>query len=242
MTNIKLTTKQFIEKSIKIHGGRYDYCKVDYKTTGRKVEIICKIHGIFNQTPNTHLKGHGCPSCGGTHKLFIEEFIKKSKEVHGDKYDYSKANYKNCRSKVKIICVQHGIFLQEVDNHMRGQGCPKCTHHISKPEMEFLDYLQIPDTEENRQKYIKPYKVDGIDYKTNTIYEFFGDYYHGNPNKFNKNYIHPKRRKTFGELYENTIKKLNVLKHLGYQIKYIWESDWKKYKNGIVKQPNIISF
>ena len=52
--------------------------------------IICTEHGEFWQTPNRHLANHGCPKCGGNEKLTCEEFIKRSKEIHGDKYDYSK--------------------------------------------------------------------------------------------------------------------------------------------------------
>jgi hypothetical protein len=238
--NEKSTSEKFIINSIKVHGNKYDYSKVDYKTVGKKVEIICQKHGEFFQTPNSHLKGRGCFYCGGTYKLLSEEFVEKSKKIHNDKYEYFKMDYKNCREKVNIICPVHGRFLQEPGNHMQGQGCPKCTHHISKPEIEFLNYVNVPDTEENRQKYIKPYKVDGI--IGNVIYEFLGDYYHGNPQKFNKTDAHPSKKTTFGELYENTIKKLKHLKNSGYTVKYIWESDWKRFKLGVDVIPDIITF
>lgn len=54
----------FIEKSNKIHNSKYVYDKVEYKRWDIKVDIICKIHGVFRQTPNSHLSGAGCPSCG----------------------------------------------------------------------------------------------------------------------------------------------------------------------------------
>ena len=81
--------------------------------------------------------------------------------------------------------------------------------------------------------------MDGIDYSTNTIYEFLGDFYHGNPEKFNPDNYNKICHKTFKELYENTFNKLNKLKELGYNVKYIWENDWYKFKKEKTPTPNI---
>ena len=72
------------------------------------------------------MKGVGCPRCGGTKQLDNKEFIKKAVLRHGKKYDYSLVNYKNSKSKVIIICHQHGKFLQTPDNHLQGKGCDRC--------------------------------------------------------------------------------------------------------------------
>src|SRR5574344_832185 len=88
-----MNTKNFIEKAKKVHGNKYDYSLVDYKNAETKIKIICPIHGIFEQKPKNHLAGYGCPECGGAKKLSTEEFIKRAKEAHGDKYDYSKTVY-----------------------------------------------------------------------------------------------------------------------------------------------------
>lgn len=53
-------------------------------------------------------------------------FIEKAKEIHGDKYDYSKVSYSKVTDKVCIICPEHGEFWQEARQHYKGQGCPKC--------------------------------------------------------------------------------------------------------------------
>lgn len=116
----------FIEKANQIHNNKYDYSKVEYKSGSKKVCIICPEHGEFWQTPNNHLANHGCPDCSGRGKLSTEKFIKKAKEVHGDKYDYSKVNYINSSSKVEIICPKHGSFWQQANSHLRGTGCPQC--------------------------------------------------------------------------------------------------------------------
>jgi hypothetical protein len=238
--------KEFEQKSKLKHENKYKYDLVNYVGRNKKVYIKCSKHGIFKMTPNAHLQGQGCPKCGiesrtklqsKTNEQFKLEVIKKWGNSHG--YDY--INYVNNTTKVNIECFKHGIFEITPKNYLNGHSCPKCIYRISKPETEFLDYLKIPDVKESRQKYIKPYKVDGYDDKTNTIYEFLGDYWHGNPNKFNGKNIHPKRKISYDKLREKTFKKLKKLKSLGYNVKYIWQDDWNKFKRGTEKIPNIIS-
>ena len=124
------TTNQFITDAIQIHGDIYNYSKVKYKNAGEKIIIICKEHGDFLQTPNNHLNGQGCIKCAGCYKSNTEEFITKAKkiEIHRDKYDYSKVEYKSAMEKVIIICKvqEHGEFEQTPNNHLNGQGCYKC--------------------------------------------------------------------------------------------------------------------
>jgi len=134
----RLTQNEFIEKTKKIHGNIYDYSKAQYKTGNDKVTIICKEHGEFEQMASTHLSGSGCKYCGiklqsDKHKKNTDYFIDKAKEVHGDKYDYSKVQYKTMHDKVTIICKEHGEFEQNTQNHLNGQGCPQNRYNkISK--------------------------------------------------------------------------------------------------------------
>ena len=106
----------FIQKAHKIHGDKYDYCKVEYVNNNTKVCIICPIHGEFWQTPNHHLSGQGCPKCSGNVKKTTEQFIAKAKEIYGDRYNYSKVKYINAKTKVCIICPTHGEFYIRPDN------------------------------------------------------------------------------------------------------------------------------
>jgi rubrerythrin len=127
----KLTTYEFIEKAKKVHGDKYDYSKVEYVNSRTKICIICPQHGEFWQTPNAHLMKEGCPKCKGENvskgnRHTTNEFIEKAKKVHGDKYDYSKVDYKNNSTKVCIICPIHGEFWQTPANHLQGCGCPIC--------------------------------------------------------------------------------------------------------------------
>ena len=127
LKNIKrLTTSQFIEKAKEIHGDKYDYSKANYIDSKTKICIICPIHGEFWQIPNVHINGHGCPKCSHRYAYTTEEFIEKAKEIHGDKYDYSKVEYVNNKTKVCIICPIHGEFWQKPDAHLQGQGCNLC--------------------------------------------------------------------------------------------------------------------
>ena len=125
------TTSEFIKGSKEVHGDKYDYCKVDYKDNKTKVCIICPDHGEFYQSPSSHLRGQGCPRCGGTGKLTTENFIIRSRLIHCDRYDYSKVDYKNSATKVCIVCSEHGEFYQTPKDHLRGYICPKCSNIIS---------------------------------------------------------------------------------------------------------------
>lgn len=71
-------------------------------------------------------------------KLTTYEFIKRAKEVHGDVYDYSFVNYLDCKSKVKIICFEHGVFEQQPTRHLIGNGCPICKGGVKINKDEFI--------------------------------------------------------------------------------------------------------
>lgn len=148
----RLTTEEYIKKARQKHGNRYDYSKTVYVRSRDKVTIICPKHGQFEQQAASHLMGSGCPVCqkewsvkhktnhaAATRKargMTTEEWIRRAKEIHGDKYDYSQTVYVNSRTDVTIICPKHGPFTQKADSHLRGCGCKKCgqesENHIGK--------------------------------------------------------------------------------------------------------------
>lgn len=133
----KLTTEEFIKKAREVHGDKYDYSKVEYVKSKAKVTIICPEHGEFLQTPQKHLYGQGCPKCGHKSELTTEEFIKKAREVHGDKYDYSNVEYVDAKTNVCIICKQHGVFWQRPSHHTAGRGCKKCATEVNADKLRF---------------------------------------------------------------------------------------------------------
>ena len=121
----KLSLDDFINRSIKRHGYKYDYSKVDYKNKDSKVIIICPEHGQFEQIANNHMRGKGCAKCKPNYKLSQKDFIDKSILIHDGYYDYSKVNYVRNKDKVTIICPKHGEFEQEANSHLQGIGCKK---------------------------------------------------------------------------------------------------------------------
>lgn len=118
-----MTLKDFITKAREIHRDKYDYSKVVYVDGKTKVCIICPEHGEFWQSPANHLLGMGYPKCEqiAIDKLkqsIVENFLKKARLVHGDKYDYSKVEYVNGSTKVCIISPELGEFWQTPIEHI----------------------------------------------------------------------------------------------------------------------------
>ena len=133
------TTAEFISKAKAIHGKKYNYSKVEYVNSKTKILITCSKHGDFLQSPDKHLMGNGCIRCGYEkvwNKDDSESFINKAKKIHGDKFDYSRVNYVNSKTKVAIICLKHGEFSQEPSSHLMGAGCKKCATEITSNKLD----------------------------------------------------------------------------------------------------------
>ena len=137
-----MKTEEFIKKAKFVHGDKYDYSLTKYINYATKIDIICSVHGIFHQNIGTHLNGYGCSKCSGTYKKTTEDFIRESKKIHGNKYDYSITEYKDCRHKINIICPIHGIFSQDPNSHLRGWGCRKCSGNDNKTSNDFIRMSQ----------------------------------------------------------------------------------------------------
>jgi hypothetical protein len=229
----------FIKTSNIVHNKKYDYSKFIYENNRTHGIVICPTHGEFLQTPTDHLAGKECKKCcHEQRRTSKKEFIKRASTLHKNKYDYSAVTYgNNNQEKVIIKCPIHGKFLQSPNKHLSGRGCRKCgreknlQNFISKKETEFLNHIKLE--KQNRQKYVNGYHVDGYDPQTNTIYEFLGDYWHGNPSKFSSEKVNFHVNKTFGELYRITFQRLSILKN-NKIVKYIWERDWDTF----VQNPN----
>lgn len=200
----KLTTEEFIQRTIIVHKYRYSYLKTNYINNRTKIVITCYDHGDFLQTPNNHLMGNNCPVCGRKkqiektkisneefiiqlnkilpsitplekyknynlkilvkdslnivykttpasllHGIFpsilsalnpITAFIIKSKNIHNNKYDYSKTQYINSVKKVIIICPVHGEFQQTPVSHLQGHSCFTCTERTGWKRNEWIQY------------------------------------------------------------------------------------------------------
>ena len=134
----RLTTKEFIDKARAVHGDRYDYSTVNYVSAKKKVIVVCPEHGEFLQQPSNHLMGNGCPTCGGRAPVSTESFIAKARNIHGERYDYSRVDYVAAIKAVIIICPEHGEFSQRPANHLSGKGCRKCGGNAPLAHAEFI--------------------------------------------------------------------------------------------------------
>ena len=236
--NQKMTKKQFIQKAKKIHGDKYDYSEVEYKGNKIKICIICPEHGEFWQRVDDHLNGKGCSKCAGRIKT-TDDFIKKARKVHGDKYDYSKTNYIKSNIKICIICPEHGEFWQTPNDHLDNHGCPKCNQ--SKLEKEIEQFLKDKKINFEPQKHFKWLGKQSLDFylpEYNTAIECQGEQHfkpvkhfggmkrHNYTVKCDKKkkalceknnimllyYTHHKTDANYDNIYYNKIHLLNVLK------------------------------
>ena len=222
------TSEEFIEKAREIHGDKYDYSKVEYQGIYKKVSIICPEHGEFWQVAHDHLKGAECQKCANIKRKLgrlssTEEFIEKAIEVHDNRYDYSKVNYINNRTKVCIICPEHGEFWQTPDMHLLGQGCPICGFRLSNTENEIYDYCKslYIFTEQSNRKVIQPYELDIYIPIFNYAIEYNGLVWHSNKYKTNKKYH---------------LNKLNLCKEKGIKLLQIFEDEYLYHKDIVLNK------
>jgi hypothetical protein len=168
---LRNTIDNVISKFNIIHNNKYDYSLINYKNTNTPIDIICEKHGIFKQTPKTHLNGHGCRKCYNekTSKKLLDDketFISKASKYHGNKYDYSFVQYVNSHTKVKIRCSVHGIFEQLPYVHIQSSGCPICKE--SKGEKIIRNFL-----DENKIMYIRQKTFKDCKYKYLLLFDFY---------------------------------------------------------------------
>lgn len=123
----KIDRFKFFEK---VKNTNYNFSNTVFINMQTPIEVECMEHGMFTILPTNMLyKNEGCKYCGiekmsKTKSLTREEFIDKANKVHNFKYDYSLVEYKNNKTKIKIICKKCGnIFEQLPCNHLKGFGC-----------------------------------------------------------------------------------------------------------------------
>jgi hypothetical protein len=133
----KKDTSFFIKKAKKIFGNRYDYSITKYEHSLKKVDIICKKHGIFKIKPSNHINNkQGCSFCGieatsQASRKGLDSFLDEIRsKPNFDKYDFSNISCFNNRnhSKIKCVCKKHGEYNTTPRNVIRSNffGCKKC--------------------------------------------------------------------------------------------------------------------
>lgn len=167
----KKDTKQFIKDAKEEHGDRFTYNKTKYVNNRAKVIITCRIanHGDFEQTPKDHLRGTGCPICGGNQKKTTEIFISEASNEHQGRYTYENANYTGNHDLVIITCPDHGDFEQSAISHLRGHGCSKCRDEFNRINQAMTTEEFIGRSKENQNYEYTYEKVNYVNYRTKVI-------------------------------------------------------------------------
>ena len=229
-----------------MHGNKFKY-HTKYTGCHDYLTIECENGHIFDQSATSHLSGKGCPKCAvkinaDKQRLTKEDFLKKAAEVWGnDKYNYH-SDYTGCKNHLNIECKKHKKHFRQIPSgHLKGyEGCVSCSKGFSyskigckwiEEEMKKNNIsIQYALSDGGEFKPIKDKEIfcDGFCEETNTIYEFHGDYWHGNPSKYNQYDINPTTKKKYGTLFIDTCMREKILLDAGYKYKCIWESVYRQ--------------
>ena len=243
-----------IEKLLKIgkeiHGDTINYDRVKPEhIENNKSKIPLKCNKCKYEWDHTTIHSHinqkaGCPDCSGKNPWTLEKLLIKGKEVHGDTINYSRVKPEHIRGKYSNIPLQCNKCQHEwtttIGSHINGKtGCPVCSrkNQYSKISIEWLESIEKLENiiirkatsveGEFRIPSLNPgyyYSFDGYCATTNTVYEFHGDYWHGNPIKYDPGDINKTLNKTYGELYRKTLERENYIRSLGYNLIVKWET------------------
>lgn len=219
----------------------------------KRARFLCDEHGEWETPIKVVAKmGCGCPKCGdkiGSEKQIMSnaEFIKRCQAKYPDMFIYDRTQYAKYKDYVTITCKKHGDF-QTTPRWLLGNkvtyGCPTCADingrasNCSKVQIEWLHHMEkeLNCTIQhmyNGGEYIittgeSQFKADGYCHETNTVFEFHGDFWHGNPNVYPNNMIHPVKKLTMGAIYKKTLEREQAIRNAGYNLVVIWERDWVK--------------
>jgi very-short-patch-repair endonuclease/rubrerythrin len=165
----KLTTKEFIDRSNKVHNYKYDYSKSNYIGSDFNIDIICPIHGEFTQPADEHMRGHGCKKCGiekyvSKKRNKLEDLIKRANIIHNNKYIYDKIkDHTSMTDDVLVTCPKHGDFPTCLHYHInKKRCCPKCDMENRTDDNEKF-------IEKARKVHGDKYNYSLVDYKRSKI-------------------------------------------------------------------------
>jgi hypothetical protein len=131
-----------------VHKGRYIYGSEPYGKFNGPIAITCRIHGLFSQRLDHHLRGAGCPRCGAVTQARAkrrgarERFADKATLLHNGRYDYSMVDYFDARTEVTVMCRRHGPFTIQPTSHLNGRGCRGCGYErVSSAQSVTQDHV-----------------------------------------------------------------------------------------------------
>lgn len=163
-------TKLFISKSIEIHGNRFNYNNIIFKSMEDPVELICKKHGKITIWPDNHLRGLGCQKCNKelSNEVRLNHFLNKAMKIHEGYYDYSLITpeiFTKADAKYTVICPKHGPWSTNLFYHANGAKCKKCV--IESGTLRYSDWVKKV-SKLHLNKYIYPEKYHG-EFSSNAI-------------------------------------------------------------------------
>lgn len=237
----------FVEKGRKIHENKYDYSQIkpqDIVNCNSRVLIICyECKYKWKPRIKDHInKKSGCPNCAGHVAWTPISFVERANQIHGEKYDYSAITDKHFngnKSKIPIKCKNcDKTWKPTIDSHINGKcGCPNCCvkNGYSQAAINWLQSIEkyygisIQYATKGGEFRIRApsgryYKVDGYHEPTNTIFEYYGSYWHGGCKRYDANAYNKSAGKTFRELLQTTIDREDYLILLGYNLIVEWET------------------
>ncbi|CAH6419611.1 Hypothetical protein HVR_LOCUS680 [uncultured virus] len=239
--NALWTYERFILKAREMHEDKFNYDKVTpnhIKGCRSRVPIMCNDCG-YEWSPELigHIRGYDCPCCMGVAPWTLDRFIKAARLIHGDAFNYDNVkpgDITGVYSEISIVCNKcHNAINRTLSTHIHGYGCPHCVPHgYSKAQVQWLEdimkqeniIIQYALSPQGEYSIPTVGKVDGYFPQTNTVYEFHGDFWHGNPKRFSSNDINPVSGKTYGELYQRTLNRDQRIRDLGYNLIIKWET------------------
>ena len=224
-----ITFDEFLRRAKSVHGDRYDYSSTVLNGFMNPSTIICREHGEFRQSPQSHTTGQGCPVCANNDKIArnrlgivgFDSFVERARATHGDAYTYHKEGYSGVNADVTMECKQHGVFEQRGSDHLDGSRCPVCARTVSLGQKELYEFIKslCPDAEDNYSYGVGRKQVDVFIPSLMLAIEFDGIYFHSTAFKTPSSHL----------------KKRKELEGKGVSLIRIFEDEWE-FRKGPVKQ------
>ena len=215
---------EIIERRIK----DADDC-IEFNGFQKQARFSCPTHGEYLQWPSNFLHSSQCRLCqeDANKASTMENFSSRCALVHEGKYEYK--SFDGIDALCEIVCPQHGLFLLRAADHLYSEaGCPDCASTRFRKQNEWLDVMNVKNREVDLVIDGRLVRCDGFDPLTSTIYKFWEDFWHGNPNVFCHSDINTVTKSSFADLYASTLEKRDFIIKNGFELIDIWEHDWNK--------------
>jgi len=219
----QLGRDEILRRFVAEHDDLYDYTHVDVSKQTDYMELSCRYHGEFKISVIQHMSGSGCQKCGYAGsgiKGNVDDFIRRARIIHGEKYQYHKSVYTGYKKDLLITCPKHGDFSQSANNHLQGKGCSGCGYKNPKAETEISNFLHGLGIRHdmNRRGLIDRLELDIYIPEHNLAIEHNGLYWHSTAHK--------------DRLYH--IQKRDMCEAKGIRLLQILEDEWL-YRQDAIK-------